>query len=311
VRRAIKPELAAYAGNLSWHPGVRNWRRNDPALAEPSLRHDWAGNRLISYKCGTSVAAPYVAHIAARVEAELRQAFNRAPRANLIRALVVHSANVTDQARNWIAEGRADPHAEVCTLRLVGYGKPDPARALYSSDNRAVLVAEDELEEDQVHLYGLELPAEFYRGHRKRQIRITLAYDPPVRGTRQDYLSRTMSFKVCHGLATETLRAMLSEGQRPEGRHLVQARPTETLLEWSTVQSRVVEGIQQRKFEHRAGGEGPVLWHILVECHKRFDAEQDPHQRYALVLSLEDEDEQVQVYQAVRQQIRERVRISP
>jgi hypothetical protein len=90
--RAVKPELVGFGGNLSLMPnGV--WRDNHPELGEPSLNHDFT-NRWLTTANGTSVAAPYVTHVCALVEERLRRLLDRAPSANLIRALTVNSARI-------------------------------------------------------------------------------------------------------------------------------------------------------------------------------------------------------------------------
>ena len=52
------------------------------------------------------------------------------------------------------------------------------------------------------------------------------------------------------------------------------------------------------------------VWHVLVGCKPRFETEHSgTAQRYALVLSVEHADEKVEVYQPIRTQVEEPVRV--
>jgi hypothetical protein len=310
----VKPELVGYGGNLVLLPyGEGSWRDNDPLLAEPSLCYDF-NRRLLSVASGTSVAAPYVTHVCSLVEHRLGeltggQSFS----ANLIRALTVHSAEVPHAAREWLSLGHSKAEDHCREKRVLGYGLPDPYRACYSDNNRAVLMAEDRLAERHFHLYSFELPEVFLERKGVRCIRVTLAFDPPVRGTRLEYMSRTMTMQLFQGLTTDEIRHAVAklEGDAtavklPDSKkHL-----TPTMLEWSTIQSAVARSRYRNTFESR--GDDPSvqrLWHVLVGCKHRFQTEEtETRQRYALVVSLEHSDGRVQVYQPLREQILERVR---
>jgi Subtilase family len=67
VGRTIKPDLVAYGGNYCLGEGGHGWNMSDAHLGEPSLRHNYEGRRLVRVATGTSVAAPFVTHICARV----------------------------------------------------------------------------------------------------------------------------------------------------------------------------------------------------------------------------------------------------
>ena len=97
VAGAVKPEVVASGGNFALDSlmGAPSWRRNDPQLGEPTLNRDFATGRLLRAVCGTSFAAAQVTHIAARMEAALRNEFQTAPSQNLVRALLVSSRSST------------------------------------------------------------------------------------------------------------------------------------------------------------------------------------------------------------------------
>jgi Subtilase family len=308
VGRVIKPELVAYGGNYCLGEGGHGWNRNDAQLGEPSLRHDYEGTRLVRVGTGTSVATPFVTHVCARIERQLR-ATNRGnyrPTANLIRALAVHSAEVPEATMGWIRDGGPGPEAELRRLRLTGFGMPSAERALFSTDQRTVLFAEDVLEEGHFHVYELVLPQEFVELTSRRCIRVTLAYDPPVRGTRRDYIGRRLYFRLVRGKSLESIRLSAAQGRDIEQ---VVMRPSSDYLRCSTVQSATFTGTRPATFEHRPGPEEPVLWYVLVRCEMRFPAVPETTQRYAVIVSIEHNDAKVRLYQTVRQRVEQRQRV--
>ncbi len=296
IHRSIKPDLVSYGGNYLLKIAIPpyEWGGNDPHLGEPSLAFNFAtSGKLFSSACGTSFAAPFVTHIAARVEHLFKQR-GRIASLNLIRALVVNSARHSQAAVDFITANRS-ADVELSILRAMGYGKPNPEKSLYSDDNRVVLFAEDEIADDQYQLYELKLPQEFVAGNDRRRIRLTLAYDPPVRGSRKEYIGKTMWFELFRDKSV----ALIQNHMADPANHKIKSEkltPTESRLEWSTVQSASFEAKKSIKL---ASGGTPRKFHVLVGCQKRFSGE-DSFQRYALVATLEHDKTDVQLYEATR-----------
>lgn len=318
LRRIIKPELVWYGGNYSVPPSTRQWNTNDPGLGELSLKHDFQSGRLLSSSCGTSFSAPYVTHVAAIVEETLRkQNPDRRISANLIRAMVVHGASASDELTNWLADGFSTTEGEERILRSTGYGIPNLQKACFSEHNRSVLFAEDTLKEDYFHLYEIELPDDFVSTKGLRKFRITLAYDPPVSGTRKEYLSRTMWFDLYRGLSPEEIRkaraAAKDKGKKKAPKvdfksKQVDFRPPYTTLQWSTIQSATFIGKTNSAFEYRTQPTDPVLMHILVGSISRFETSAVDEQNYALVVSVEHSDSNVKIHLPLRQKNLARIR---
>lgn len=288
-----------------------------PLPGELSLNLEYR-DRLLAASSGSSFAAPQITHCCAIVEAELRRAFpDRKPSANLIRALVVHAAVRSDRVREWMSSGTPASSAERL-LRTVGYGVSNADDAALSTDGRVVLLAEDEVQERNFQLYELELPQEFIAAKGTRRIRVTLAYDPPIRGNRKDYLCRTMSVQAYRGLRQEEIVAAIAQAAgRDDGapslpaRNRVRMDPAYTSLQWSTVQSAVFEGQRGTAFDYTPQGGEHAVFHLLVGCAHRSEApDSTTTQRYALVVSLEHEGQFVRLYQQVRQRVEQRVRLN-
>ena len=307
LHRSIKPELVAYGGNylLGLSALPYEWSKNDRHLGEPSLAVDFTNTgRLFASSCGTSFAAPYVTHIAAQVEHRFKQSGQPAT-ANLVRALVVNSAKHSGVARSFV-EGHRTNDVELSILRTMGYGKPNLETALYSSDNRVVLYAEDAVLEDQYHLYELELPTDFAQESGRRHIHFTLAYDPPIRGSRKEYLARTMWFKLFRDTSVADIqRINAGTLDTPPASQMPALSLAKERLEWSTVQSASFKIGSNKAVSNTAGTRS---FHVLVGCQQRFKSGEDPLQHYALVATLEHEKNEVQIYEAVKAQLQVRNR---
>ena len=195
VAGAVKPEVVAPGGNygLDSIAGRLHWRRNDPNLGEPTLNRDFA-SRLLRAACGTSFAAAQVTHVAARIEAALRNEFQTAPSQNLVRALLVSSARPNDNVSKYVDKGDL--------LNTVGYGEPN-VEYCWSTPNRVSLVAEDIVGYRTFHVYSLVVPEDFIQEPGRRSISVALAYDPPTRLSRRDYIATAMWLEVFGGLTTE------------------------------------------------------------------------------------------------------------
>jgi hypothetical protein len=326
VNKAVKPDLVAPGGNyaLQQVPGNIIWAKRDINLGEPTLRHDISDGRLFRAFCGTSFAAPYVTHIAARVEHALRQQLERPPSANLIRAMTVNSASLPENIVDWLQDAtdaeeyRQTPRKQEYLLRMVGYGVPT-SDICWSSRNRVTLFAEDELSLNSFHLYTIRIPPEFLRGRFNKRIAISLAYDPVVRLSRKDYTAARMWFEVYRGLTPQQLEMFRRAKEQGEDIDLPSVpnsykanfQPGYQVVQNSTVQLRTWRKSArggEDLFRVPDGWNDPVL-NILVAGKEQF-----PHpdgsntQRYAIVVTFETESNEVELYNLVRERIRLRTR---
>ena len=310
VAGAVKPEVVAPGGNFAVDSvaGSPIWRRNDPQLGEPTLNHNFTSGRPLHAVCGTSLAAAHVTHIAARMEAALRNQFGSKPSQNLVRALLVNSARVNNSVENYF-----DSQAEV--LNTVGYGQPS-VEYCRSSSNRITLVTEDTLEYRTFHVYSLVVPEEFLKESGKRSISVSLAYDPPTRSSRQDYIATAMWLEIFGGLTTEQVNEYRSKyegnGEVPTvpDRNKLPFKPGGQTIRMSTVQKRRWHSDRGTLFGRRRNQNGDASLHLFVGCQQRFPNPLGGNsQRYALVVTLEHESQNVDIYQQVRARVRTRQRI--
>jgi hypothetical protein len=191
----VKPELAASAGSYAYHEDLRRLV-NDPSVSVIGA----SGRRpdqLLASDCGTSFAAPLVANIAAGVAA-------RYPglSANAVRALTMASVGEVTVPLERSKPSKLRRDAE----RLRGFGEPDARRAETSGDHRAVLVSDTRIALDEVHLYQVPIPLTFNESGGWRRIAAALAYDPPVRSTRLDYMASDMHFQIFKDASIDEVR---------------------------------------------------------------------------------------------------------
>ena len=311
VAGAVKPEVVAPGGNFAVDSlfGAPRWVREDPNLGEPTLNRDFISGRQLSAVCGTSFAAGQVTHIAARMETALRDQLGSVPTQNLVRALLVNSARPHNNAKDYVGDKQAD------LLNAVGYGQPD-IQYCWSMPNRVSLVAEDTVEHRTFHVYSLVVPKSFLEERGRRSISVSLAYDPPTRLSRRDYIATAMWLEVFGGLTTEQVfeyRSKYSgDGEPPTvpDRNKLDFKPGGQTIRMSTVQKRTWQSNRGTKFLNRQTDDGDATLHIFVGCQPRF---QNPlgedKQRYALVVTLQHSSQNINVYQQVQSRVRPRAAI--
>ena len=273
--RLIKGEHWASAGMLTLDPDYRQ--------------------SLFTGATGTSFAAPRVAYKAALIA-------NRFPgaSANLIRALLGVAADIPAEAMRRLqpAPRHAKPGAAV--RQCVGYGMPDLAKALASDDPRVILLADrQEIELDQVALYAVPVPETFRKTKGSRTIRVALAFDPPVRHTRLEYLGARMSFYLFRGMTPEEILGQLGriekngeadgeaevdadgdvEAEESAGPTMCKLVPGAKARETSTLQCAT---FTQSKNKDKYG----YVFYVAVRSQRRWAGDEIVRQRFALAVEL-------------------------
>ena len=313
TQRAVKPEFVSYGGNYAVQTlagGQPRWIRNDLHLGEPILRLPTDDGRVVGVATGTSFSCPHISHSAAIAERTLRDdVFGADPSANAIRALLGACAEIPDSMAEWLQDPQNREPWE--KLWLVGYGICLEHRIGFSTDNDTCLIAEDEVAEDRWHVYALPVPHSFLSSRGKRGITVALAYDPPVRASRREYLSRTMWVEVLKGMTIEEIEECrgrhVGEGDAPKlpQRAVLDLRPTKEPLQWSTLQVRRRIWSRSPRLPIIGEQDAPVL-HVVVGCQRRFSTGEDSRQRYALAIRFWHESERVRIHQELRDRVRTR-----
>lgn len=299
---AVKPEVVAYGGNYAVDlRDATEARLTDTLLGEPAPSHDFAtSGRLLRGFVGTSFAAPHVAYLAARLASEYPAASN-----NVLRALIVAHAAVPEAASTTVTGGDE-------LRRLVGYGRPQEDRCMFSRESCVSLIAEAKLGEDQHHFFELPLPEDFLvSGKRHRTITVALAHTPFVRTTRFDYRGSRMKFRLVAEKSLDAVARVFKKTSKDDREDMIQEfrKPSlgANVRDKGTVQAAAYE-VRQLDAKTREKKLFVVVTRIVPGWAQGWALEEP----YALAVVLEDRSEQrVRYYQQIvelQQRARARVR---
>ena len=295
--RTNKPDVVDYGGNFVLND-LGYLVQNDPGVSvvTTSMRD----NRLFAAVNGTSYAAPIVSRLAA----DVLNAYGNAS-ANLIRALIASSATEPGPARR-ITES---PNRQ----RVYGNGLPNSHRATISDTKRVTMMFDGEMGVDTVQIHPIPVPESFRGGPaRQRNITVALAFDPPVRRQRREYLASTMKFDIYRDIDPQELAEIL-ERQDPDDpnepikdRRRLKMKPGTSSLLNSTVQVRTWS--RQQSFI-----DDTAQFYIAVTNKAQTwarDLEGYSRQRYALTVTLGDEFlTEIDLYQELRNEIQQLTRV--
>jgi len=297
VNGAVKPDVVEYGGNSAWYGSQRRFFMNDPGLDVVSSNREFQ-NKLFAAASGTSFSTPRVAHLAAMIIKKYPDIS-----ANMVRALIANSAAVPS-----IAQDRFGNEDDI--RRLYGYGLPDMTKALYSTDNRVLLMADDEIINDGIHVYEVPIPDAFRTTRGERAVTICLAYDPPVRHTRKDYVGLNLEFHLLRGCSTEEVVRWYSN-QRVKGEVPIPANrkcaltPSVKNRGGGTLHKAEFRVMQNGAFEKYPGEN----FHLIIQSKKGWvDNDLYPSQRYAVTVSLEHLGVQLDIYNVLQDRIQQNVR---
>ncbi len=212
----LKPDVVLEGGNVG--------RDARGAAGMPSLNLLTTNHRPDERLLTTTNATSAASALCARMAAQLMSAYPEL-RPETIRALIVHSAEWTDAMRAMYlpAHGSPTKNDYVDLIRHCGWGTPDLDRALWSAGNSLTLVVEDVVHpyvkdkkkgvvSRDMNLHALPWPKEQLEALQdaKVQMRITLSYfvepNPSARGTASKfyYPSHRLRFDVQRPLDAST-----------------------------------------------------------------------------------------------------------
>lgn len=300
IKGVLKPELVEAAGNLAFDRTTRRWIDNDPGLRLVTTNPRFATGSLLSFTYGTSVAAPRVAHLAGRILARYPDAS-----ANLLRALLVQSAVRPEGVLGWKAQQ---------AMRLCGFGVPNLDRALYCRPQRVTLYYEGSIVPDEVQIFQIPVPVEFSKVKGRKAISVTVAYDPPVSVVHRD---RPAGTKLTWGLARGDVdegdleKAIAAAAEEEEAETVATAVGAETApVAKAKTKSPFLTGelhkrpqqystVQKNVFAWKRGSYGET-YRLAVTARAVRPVHADVTQRFAVVVSLECEADDVNVFNLIR-----------
>ena len=288
---AIKPELVEHAGTLGIEDGTL--RSNDAELGVVGARAQ--AGRLLGWGVGTSYAAPLVSRVAASVVARF-PSFT----ADMIRALVLLSTERIPFTDNLEGANAARQEAE---RQLLGYGRPSIPRASESTSHRAILVAEENIPVNGVHIYEIPVPSSFTTSGGKRGLDVALAYSPRTRVRRLDYMASRMEFEVVKGLPLDEVSQTFAKiGNEEDVSTASELGSKKVDLQPSTrTRSRGANQLGRKIFHQRLDASDSPMF-LVVRHINRWD-DDGAEQSYALAVALWRDDDRPELHAELEAQL--------
>lgn len=295
--RCNKPDLVHEGGNWVLND-TGQIVQEDAGVAVISTALDPSG-RLFRACCGTSFAAPAVA----RCAADVLHAYSDAS-ANLVRALVASSAHEPAGAQR-ISDILA-------RRRLFGSGIPDSDRATSSGTRRVTMTYDGDMAVDTVVIHPLPVPSAFATGKSlSRRIAVSLAFDPPVRRQRREYLAGSMQLDLYRAVDADELAEIVSKQDPDDPNPLINDRRRISKLQPG------VDSVRSGTLQTRAWtpkllkvDDGDTYFLVVTHRSQTWARSGDySRQRYALAVTLEEHSlVALDLYASVTQQVRAAVR---
>lgn len=311
----VKPDVVLEGGNVARSPAGTGYDTPEE-LQLVTTKAPISDARLLTVTCATSAATALAAHLAASILADYPSMWPET-----VRALIVHSAEWTDAMRRHVRE--ADTKSMLRTIhRRYGMGVPDLGRATRSATDALTLIAQDTIHPfhngkmREMHLHDLPWPTHILAdlGHATVRLRVTLSYfiepNPGRRGwkRRYSYASHGLRFDVRRATeSTDDLRKRLNRLALAEE----ERRPTSaddtgnwtlgpTLRSAGSIHTDIWEGTAADLANRGAIAVYPITgWWKDNQARDRSDL----GARYALVVSIDTPEQDVDIWTPVAQQI--------
>jgi len=305
----IKPELVEEGGNIIFPPNYPK-KQEDIGGNLIVLNPKWIEDaKLFSVGFGTSFSAPKVAHFFAKL-------CNHFPdySSNMIKALLITSARIpSDRPESLKKIKFNDPDIKLIDLlKIYGYGKPDFKSSISSDSNHVLLINEEKIKLDGLHLYYFYIPREFIETDGKKEISVVLVYNPPIRKNRIDYMGVNMEFHLFKNTEIQDVLSGYENIQLSED--LEEIIPQKLIKKEIDLHPGVrtrKRGIHQKGIKVYTESPGiepekPLVLAILSQS--RWLKDKDYLQNYSIVVTIKHEA-RIDLYNRIKQQIQTRIRI--
>lgn len=302
----IKPELVEEGGNII----EDSHGMLDIAGKLVTLNPNWLQDgRLFTVDYGTSFSAPKVANYVARL-------FNKYPHYshNLIKSLLISSAQIPGDKPDPLSRIRFDSSDSqlINLLKIYGYGKPHFDRAISSTSQQVLLLRDNSIKPNSVHIYYFYLPNEFISISGTKKLSVTLVYDPPVNKNRVDYMGCSMEFHLFKDMeidqivrAYKPIKIDISDDEVvPETLKVkeIKLHPGVNLRKKGVHQ----RGIVEFKRHPHIKADKPLV--LVTVCQDRWMKDDEYHQDYAVIVTVEH-SANIDLFNKIRVRNQERVRV--
>lgn len=302
----LKPEVVETGGNIiteQYHPAT-NIGGKIVSLNKDFIRD----GKLFNVDVGTSFSTPKVSNCVALL-------WNKYPdySSNLIKAMILSSANIPEDRPELLKNIKlSDSNEKSANLfNVYGYGIPSLDKARFSQNNRVLLISEEKIKLDSVHLFQFFLPAEFIHEKGRKQLVVTLVFDPPVNKNRIDYLGCIMDLYLFHSHTMKEIEKIFKQLkiENTDEVTLPDSKLKEIDLKPGKNQRKLgvhQKGMHEWKGKPKIDIEKPLV--LAVICKSKWINDNDYLQNYAVVITVEHEQE-IELYSKIKQRIQERIRV--
>lgn len=314
INGAIKPEFVHYGGGLVFHKfGYTARISSESGTSIMSLSYE-PTRHLFRFDVGSSFSAPRVANIAAKTQHALTSQVGYEASPNLVRAVLATSATVPEGSHTVL-----DPIGDHAVIRVCGYGVPHLERAVHSTDRRVTMVAARKITIDHFDVFEVPIPDCFKQAKGRRTITVALAYDPPVRARRADYLGVLMDMYLIKGKSVSEIREAFKKvepGEDPDKslpqKYQITLSPRSQgrkgySRKRSTLQ-RASKSWTKRESQKKDFGNS---YFLVVRAERKWAPSEIETQDYAVAVTLEADDVHLYTQVSLRVQARQRQRVKP
>jgi hypothetical protein len=224
---------------------------------------------------------------------------------NLVRAVLANSASVPEAASSRIGATNGDD----AILRVCGYGLPDAEFALESGDRRVTLIAQGTITLDTLILYEVPIPDVLRNAPGKKRIIASLAFDPPVRRRRAEYLGVEMGMNLFRGKTPDEVVAAyrsVTRDEREEAPGALRAPYQCDLLP----KSRVVETstLQRREWTfNRSSDNYGDTYYLMIQARRNWAPTEIHDQDFGIAVTITADEPRL--YNQIQQRVRARERV--
>ena len=276
-----------------------------------TINPNWINEgRLFTLVNGTSFSAPKVSNFIAKL-------INKYPdrSLNLIKALLISSASIPSEKPESLSEMSLSSSGNDAKnlLKIYGYGKPDLNNAFYSESNRVILLRENTIKLDNLHIYPVYLPEEFIEKKGSRSISVTLVFDPPVNKNRVEYLGATFETHLFRNIDINKVLNLYKSVDKNTGneeivpekirKNEIKLHPGVNLRKKGVHHKGIVEYKKQPKIDINQ----PLV--LVVICQDKWIQDEEYNQDYAVIVKIEHSD-RIDLYNQIRLRNEEKVLIS-
>jgi len=259
-----KPDVVSWAGNMECSPSGSPL--DNPLLHVISLG---LSPNILASDIGTSFSTARISNLIAKLQNEYPLAS-----ANLLKALIIHFST-------WPLEQYTLNASNNLKKALYGKGIPTFNRCAFSTRYSASYIVEDEVQYDEESIVPIFVPDNMRSIYGEKIMKVTLVFDPPVNRGALNYNLVDLDFK-------------LYKEERIQ-------------RNWDNFFRNKWDNVKTDTFRWQKSGWG-IDWIIRIIPRTRFNVKLNElgleSQKYALIVTLEDPSQKIDVYNAIQNRTR-------